>query len=466
MKRSLTIIIMAILLSGCERQTVAEHSSAVIEMSDEELPGVWQRDRDEDGTDIPSAGRNRPSDMTSKGGEGSDKSGGSGYKAPSDDGPLLEVYDMPEEEEEAVTEEQAMEDFHGYILSEEEQSDPRVKCVETADEGRVVMDFAGDINFDDRYSIMSTYRSKGAGMAGVLGGSLIRELNSADIFAINNEFPYSDRGTPTPDKTYTFRAKPSMVKNLTEMGTDIVTLANNHAYDHGEEALLDTFDTLAGAHIPYVGAGRNLQEAMKPFYFIAGGMKIGYVAATQIERTSPPDTKEATEGSAGVLRTLDPEKFLSVIRESEANADITVVFVHWGSENKYQIDDSQRQLAKSYAAAGADLIVGAHSHCLQGFEYVDGVPVLYSLGNFWFSSKDRDSGVLQAVASQGRIESVRFLPCIQHNCRTDMYEKGDGEYDRLLGVMAGLSYNVSIDDDGYVTDGAGRGVAPRDPKPL
>jgi len=368
--------------------------------------------------------------------------------------------------------------FQGYVLSEEEENDPRVRCLESRDPEKVVIDFAGDINFDEHYSNMANYRSKGMGMAGVLSDNLLKELNDADIFMINNEFPYSDRGTPTPGKKFTFRARPSMVSNLTEMGVDIAGLANNHAYDHGPDALLDTFATLTGAGIPYVGAGRDLQEARSPFYYISGGIKIAFVAATQIERSSPPDTKEATETSPGVLRTLDPTGFLEVIRTAEDNADLTIVFVHWGSENTYDIDASQRSLAQQYVQAGADLIIGAHSHCLQGFEYINGVPVLYSMGNFWFSSKDLDSCVIQAIASKtavpsdkgnsntARIESVRFIPCVQHNCRTDMYEKGSSEYDRLLGAMTSLSYDVSIDEDGFISPGSGHGVAPVSPKPL
>jgi len=294
--------------------------------------------------------------------------------------------------------------------------------------------------------------------------TLLEELNSADIFMVNNEFPYSNGGTPLAGKTFAFRAKPETAKNLTEMGADIVSLANNHAFDHGEQALLDTFDTLDEIDVPYVGAGKNIDEACKPFYFVAGGMKIAYVSATQIERTTTPDTKEATASSAGVLRTLDPTKFLAVIEEAEANADLTVVYVHWGSENVYEVEGSQRDLATRYANAGADLIIGDHSHCLQGFEYVQGVPVVYSLGNFWFNSKNLDTCVVQAVAAEGKIESVRFIPCCQHDCRTDMYEKGDSEYSRILGVMQYLSYDVSIDEDGFVTDGEGRGVTPVQPK--
>jgi len=83
-------------------------------------------------------------------------------------------------------------------------------------------------------------------------------------------------------------------------------------YDYGEEALIDTLETLEGSGVPYVGAGRNLEEAKKIVYFIANGRKIAITAASQIERSSNY-TKEATEDSAGVLKTLNPDKYVEVI---------------------------------------------------------------------------------------------------------------------------------------------------------
>ena len=87
-----------------------------------------------------------------------------------------------------------------------------------------------------------------------------------------------------------------------EMGVDLVSLANNHAYDYGEQAFLDTMDILREAGITYMGAGRDLNEARRPVYYIINNMKIAFVAATQIERLDNPDTRGATETSAGVFR--------------------------------------------------------------------------------------------------------------------------------------------------------------------
>ena len=343
------------------------------------------------------------------------------------------------------------ETFEGYQLSDTDVSENSVYKKSVKNPGTVVIDFAGDIDFDDRYSNMLALRARGNGISGCIDSSLLEKLRSADIFMINNEFPYSTRGAALANKKFTFRADPATVSFLNDMGVDIVSLANNHAYDYGEEALIDTFETLENADIPYVGAGYNLDEAMHPVYFIAGGMKIAFVSATQIERSLPPDTKEATDTSPGVLRTLDPEKFVSVIKEAESNSDFVIAYVHWGSENVNDFEASQRELATAYVDAGADLIIGDHPHVLQGIEYIKDVPVLYSLGNFWFNSKTLDNCVAEVVLGGGTIQSLQFIPCRQYDCSTHLMTKGNGDFERILSNMRGYSVNIKIDENGYIT---------------
>ncbi len=356
-------------------------------------------------------------------------------------------------ETETVSEDGAEENsFEGYVLTEEDIPENGVYTKSVKTPGEVTIVFGGDIDFDTGYANMNALRSRGGDISAALSPGLLSLLRDSDICILNNEFPYSDRGTPTAGKKFTFRAPPSTVHYLTDMGVDIVGLANNHAYDHGKDALLDTFDTLDSEGIPYVGAGHNIEEASKPVYFIAGGMKIGIVCATQIERTSPPDTKEATETEPGVLRTLDPARFLGVIEEAEAHSDFVIVFVHWGSENKNEFEASQRDLAEKYAAAGADLIMGAHPHVLQGFDYVGNVPVMYSMGNFWFNSKTLDNCAVQAVITRDGLKSLRFIPCQQRDCRTTMFDEGSEEFNRIIRQMRGFSTDhADIDDSGFVT---------------
>ncbi|MCR4945078.1 MAG: CapA family protein [Clostridium sp.] len=343
------------------------------------------------------------------------------------------------------------ETFEGYALSESDVSENGVYTRSVSNPGSVVIDFAGDVDFDDRYSNMLALRSRSKGIAGCLDSDLLNRIKSADIFMLNNEFPYSNRGSALPDKKFTFRADPSTVNFLNDMGVDIVSLANNHAYDYGEDALIDTFETLDNAGIPYVGAGYNIDEAMRPVYYIAGGMKIAFVSATQIERSLPPDTREATETEPGVLRTLDPEKFVAVIQEAEANSDFVIVYVHWGTENVSDFEASQRDLATAYVDAGADLIIGDHPHVLQGIEYIKDVPVFYSLGNFWFNSKTLDNCVAEVTLGGGKIQSLQFIPCRQYDCSTHIMTKGNGDFERILSDMRELSVNTKIDEDGFIT---------------
>ena len=316
----------------------------------------------------------------------------------------------------------------------------------------VTIIFAGDMNFDRHYANMNALLGRGGEIADGLDGDIMYALRTADIAMINNEFPYSDRGSPTPGKKFTFRADPSTVHYLNDMGVDIVGLANNHAYDYGPDALLDTLDTLSGANIRYVGAGRNIEEAMTPQYIEAGGMTIAFTAATQIERSLPPDTREATETDPGVLRTLDPSKYVEVIKEADANADFTIAFVHWGSENVFEYEAAQRELAEAYAEAGADLIIGAHPHVLQGFEYIGDVPVAYSMGNFWFNSKTLDSCMIEATVYEGELTQLRFIPCVQKGSYTTMQHEGDGEFERIIeDEIRRSAPGVSISSNGVIT---------------
>lgn len=266
---------------------------------------------------------------------------------------------------------------------------------------------------------------------------------------VNNEFPYSEGGAPLEGKTYTFRADPDTVKILTAMGADIVSLANNHMYDYGEAALLDTLTTLRQEGIPSVGAGVNLEEASRPYYFTNGDVKIGIVSATQIERLSNPDTKGATEDTAGVFRCLNSEKLTETIRQMKTECDFVIAYLHWGTESTENIDGHQTELAGAAVAAGADLIIGDHPHVLQKIGFVDGVPVVYSLGNYLFNSNAQNTCLVTASIDPetGKLLSLQFVPARQVGCRTKLLE-GD-EKKRVLDYMRSLG-DTEYDENGFV----------------
>lgn len=352
------------------------------------------------------------------------------------------VSEQPVSQEEELSEDER-------LFSEAVQKGEEVYLVNCMDSERVTFAFAGDILLDDEYAMMFHYRTRGSDINDTFSADLLERMRSADVFMLNNEFPFSSRGTPTEGKTFTFRANPANVDMYELLGVDIVSLANNHAYDFGEEALLDTFATLENAGIPYVGAGRNIEEAKRPVYFIANGIKIAVVSATQIERNAVPDTKEATATSAGVLRCMDPAVLLGVIAEAKENSDFVILYIHWGTESQAETDWLQDKQAPIYAQAGVDLIIGDHPHCLQKIGSESGVPIVYSLGNYWFNSKTQNTCLVEVSIRKEGMEYLRFIPCRQENCRTRELE--GAERDEVLNYMRGLSHSVDIDSEGYVT---------------
>lgn len=338
------------------------------------------------------------------------------------------------------------------------ETDEQIYWKECADEKETVLLFTGDFNFAEGWSTTKHMDAQPNGIYDCFSEELLRTMQEADITMVNNEFVYSSRGEPLSGKAYTFRAKPERVKLLEAFGTDIVGLANNHVWDYGEEALLDTFAALEEEGIPYVGAGRNIQEAQEIIYFIANGRKIAITAATQIERTLDY-TKEATEERAGVLKTLDPAKYKEVIRRAKENSDIVIAYVHWGTEKAPWYGADQTALAEAFAEAGADAVVGAHTHCLQGISYVSGVPVAYSLGNFWFTESAIDTGVLEVVIKEDGEPVFCFLPCRQQNLKTSLVTE-EAEKQRILSYVESLSTNIKIDEQGYVSDVSGTAETP------
>lgn len=319
------------------------------------------------------------------------------------------------------------------------------KTANESSDKTIKIDLVGDINLADDWYTMDAATQRG-GVSDCISENAQSELASADISVVNNEFVYEDGETPLAGKTYTFGAATENVKLLKIFSADLVTLANNHVYDYGEEGLISTLDTLDGAEIPYVGAGRNLEEASAIKYFVVKGRKIAFVSATEIEKFAKY-TKEATENSPGVIKTIDTSLFCSVIAEAKANADYVVACVHWGIEGKNDFEAEQRRMAEDYVKAGADVVIGGHPHRLQGVEFIEDTPVAYSLGNFWFST-----GTIYTTIAQIRIDgsgelSLYMIPCIQQNLTTSILTE-EAEIDDFYKYVADVSYGVGIDADG------------------
>jgi len=211
---------------------------------------------------------------------------------------------------------------------------------------------------------------------------IAESLRNADLRYCNLECPVSDRGRNL-HHLYSFRADPRAIEGLKAAGFTVVSQANNHTYDWGPEALLDSLERLRAAGIHPVGAGQNFLAAHYPLLINVGGLRVAFLAYVDI------DPKEAT---AGVDRPgvawLDPAQALADIRFVRPLADLLVVCPHWGMEYAMKPTRDQVELAHQMIDAGADMIVGSHPHVVQPLENYHDHWIAYSLGNFVFDQQD------------------------------------------------------------------------------
>lgn len=303
----------------------------------------------------------------------------------------------------------------------------------------VTLSFAGDVYFSEL--VMQNYDQ--SGIHALVDDQMLDFMQSADLFLLNNEFAFSNRGEAMADKEYTLRCDPKYVKILQELGTDIVSIANNHVLDFGQTAFLDTLETLENAQITAIGGGHNLEEASAPAVVTIHGQTFAIFAAT---RVSPSYDWYASKNHAGILQTYDAEALNRAIAEAESLYDHTIVFVHWGIERNETPEEYQRTLAKGYIDAGADLILGCHPHVLQGFEYYNGVPIIYSLGNYLFGNRTGETLLLNAIFDENGSLSIQLIPCQ----RTDGVLTMISEPENLFRHLTELSFGVSVSQDGFL----------------
>ncbi len=303
----------------------------------------------------------------------------------------------------------------------------------------VTLAFAGDVQFSEDYT--KAYDTSGISI--FADEKMLSYMQNADLFMLNHEFVFSLRGEPMEEKQYTFRTDPKYVEILQELGTDVVSIANNHTLDYGQEAFLDTLDTLEQADIDYAGGGKNISEALSPAVYTINGQSFAIFAGT---RVLPSSDWYAKPERPGMLPTYDPAELNQAISDAESQYDHTIVFVHWGIERNEFPEEYQRILAKGYIDAGADLVVGCHPHVLQGFEYYNGVPIVYSLGNYLFGNRADKTVLLNAEFDANGKLTLRLIPCHRINGVLTEIESPKN----LFLHLSNLSFGVNVSEKGVL----------------
>lgn len=203
-------------------------------------------------------------------------------------------------------------------------------------------------------------------------------LQDADILFGNLESVISNKGTRI-GSIYSFRADPRAMEGLSYAGFDIVSLANNHAFDYNREAFEDTLNRLNDNQILYTGAGFNKEEAHSPSIIKLNDTKIGFLGYTEFLYPYA----FANENLSGITE-LTEENMKNDIQKAKNDVDILVVTFHYGDEYQKKPNEYQKNISRKAIDYGADIIIGHHPHVTQPVEKYKGKYIAYSLGNFIF----------------------------------------------------------------------------------
>jgi poly-gamma-glutamate synthesis protein (capsule biosynthesis protein) len=276
-----------------------------------------------------------------------------------------------------------------------------------ASRGKLVIHGTGDVNVDPSY--IRSYAAHGYGYA---WSGLDGLFEDDDLTVINLECAVSHLGRPEP-KEFNFRGDPAALPAMRKAGVEVANLGNNHSYDFGPEALVDTRRNLVDARIAPVGAGKDAAEALSPATFDLKGWRIAVVGLDEVVDPFP----EAVAGpdKPGTAAGHDFRAMIDAVKAADRLADLVIVIIHWGVELDTQPRAYQVSEGHKLVDAGADVIFGGHSHRLQPLDVYRRKPIFWSLGNFvWpnFSVEGSRTGVAEVRVDPDGDIRARILPAV------------------------------------------------------
>ena len=261
---------------------------------------------------------------------------------------------------------------------------------------------------------------------------LVRRLfKGAELAMVNHEQPVTG-GWAHHTSGFRFSGKPELTRIFTRAGIDFVSLANNHIGDYGAKGIRDSRRILREYGLAVGGAGMDLEQARRIELLEANGTTVAIIPCLDFVKVY-----WAEEDRAGATPCVDQYIRKDIRKARRAGADVVIVFPHWGVEYTRQPLESMRKHAARWVEAGADLVIGAHSHVAGSIEDIEGVPVLYSLGNLIFdqhwSTNTMESALLEATFHGHRLIELRLRPYIIHDTsQPNLLDPAKGEGRRLL----------------------------------
>jgi hypothetical protein len=235
-------------------------------------------------------------------------------------------------------------------------------------------------------------------------GPIVDKFQQSDFAIVNLEYPLTQSSAPLNKCGSHQKGHPKTITVLKELGVDLVTLANNHILDYGEQGLKDTLGIFQNVNIETVGAGMSQEEARKPFCIKLKGRSFAFVGVCENEFS-------VSRFGRGGAYGLDLIYINKQIRRLKEDHDFLIVLFHGGSEFTHYPSPETIRTCHYLIECGASAVVCHHPHYIQGIEYYRDAPVLYSLGKLFYT-KMADADILEVPVATFKVPVKEGKICV------------------------------------------------------
>jgi poly-gamma-glutamate capsule biosynthesis protein CapA/YwtB (metallophosphatase superfamily) len=233
-------------------------------------------------------------------------------------------------------------------------------------------------------------------------------------------------------KSIHLMAEETVADGLNYAGFNIVSLANNHSLDYGQDGINQTLEILKSRGISFNGEKKgDLSTPNEPTIIEVNGTKVGFLCYSEVSHWK----FQATQNKYGTM----PSYFKEIkrdIKNARPKVDILVIYLHWGKEGK-KVQPFQYVNAKKILDYGADLLLSSHTHLFQDIEKYKGKYICYGLGNFVFDMKGEEtksSAIVKFTVKDKKLADIKVVPVYINDYRTELVKDGNKVTDFLLGL--------------------------------
>ena len=308
--------------------------------------------------------------------------------------------------------------------------------------------FAGNVKIqDDLIEAIASGYVMSPGLFSKLENSDFSMFNLQTAIAAESDLKFGNSST-----NYTKIENKTYIKQL---GFNGVALANNYIMECGPNTITSTMLAIDSIGMYHTGAGTDLSEASEPILAKINGKTICILSTT---RSFPDDSWIATtknifdsDDTIGILSAKDTAEITSLIAKYKETSDLVIVYMNCGNEGTDEIDTYQQYLSHTLVDAGANLVIGCSPDMVQGIEYYNDTPIVYSLGTFLNSDTDGTSALLSVKISEDNSIKCSLLPCTLKDSSVETLddELRNDFYERINELSAEL--NGMITEDGTIS---------------